>query len=135
MKQVLSQTNIKGRLLGECNRTVCMRVATWWSSVERACYCKECAEQINRYLPPDVKPMVELVTLPRDDQDDTVVHFASSVTWAIPKTSAVEHPFVVLKLHTHGEEQCVEICAAITPDEARGTIEELTAWLDKRRTH
>lgn len=137
MSQLFKHTGIKGRLFGKCNRTVCERIATWWSTVERACYCKECAEEINRHLPKGVKHMYAMVTVPHDS-DDTQVHFTASAWWYIPRTAAVEHPYTVLRLHRHGDspdEQCIEMCTSITRDEARGLIDELTAWLDRQRTH
>lgn len=51
----------KGYLGGECNRGACThKDPTWWSSVERAYYCEECATEINKWTPPNVAKMVKL---------------------------------------------------------------------------
>lgn len=50
----------KGRYDGKCNRTACRtRGARWWSTIERAYYCKPCALAINAALPAALAPLVE----------------------------------------------------------------------------
>ena len=49
----------KGLLNGRCNRTACAtRPATFYSSVERAHYCEDCARRINAFVPAGVPKLV-----------------------------------------------------------------------------
>lgn len=51
----------KGYLGGECNRTACTHQnPNWWSSVERAYYCGDCAVEINKWCPPGVARLVAI---------------------------------------------------------------------------
>jgi hypothetical protein len=56
-----SNARAKGRYDGKCNRTACLtRGARWFSSVEKAYYCKPCALEINVYsVAAGVAPLVE----------------------------------------------------------------------------
>lgn len=51
----------KGHWGGICNRGACdHEQPRWWSSVEKAYYCRPCALTINKHLPAGVAPMVEV---------------------------------------------------------------------------
>lgn len=51
----------KGKLGGKCNRTACLNgPATWFSTVEQAHYCEGCAQEINKWVPPQVAKMYKV---------------------------------------------------------------------------
>lgn len=53
----------KGKLGGKCNRTACAKgPAMWFSPVEQAHYCEECAIEINKWTTPQVKKMYKVET-------------------------------------------------------------------------